>query len=317
MGYVCSVSENPFSGDGRGAHGASGISRRQARAIIALLGAIVVLAVAGLGVWFVRQGGGGDDVSAGAGADAGTVRVGEVEEVDERTEPPAEPEVDSVALLESAGVESVNPAPVPEAVEAWGDYTTYRSWSGTLRVFENGDPTPLPDEDHGRFPATMNGCGLAMYLVTFRSVNEDILLDAQLLNAANTVSASETLSDGWILSTNCMTPQFAFSSSTDISNLGDVAYDVTEYRQSSVAQPAADAATVDEPVAAEVPVVAEPTLVECENGLTIMGLYSDGIWRSTPECDTPEHRRSAQAEGVCGGLYGREEQPELWAELCQ
>ncbi|MDN6258996.1 MAG: hypothetical protein L0J31_04415, partial [Corynebacterium sp.] len=113
----------------------------------------------------------------------------------------------------------------------------------------------------------------------------------------------------------CMTPQFAVSTSTGISNLGDVAYDVTEYRQSSVAQPAA--APVEEPVVAEVPVVAEPTLVECEDGLTIMGLYSDGIWRSTQECDTPEHRRSAQAEGVCGGLYGREEQPELWAELCQ
>ncbi|MEJ6550546.1 hypothetical protein PQI66_13410 [Corynebacterium sp. USCH3] len=285
------------------------MSRGQARAIIALLGVIVVLAVAGFGAWLL-WGRSGDDGPVGAAE----VRDDEVTE-ETAGEPSAEA-VDSVALLEGAGVDSVNPAPVPEAVDSWGDYEVYRSWSGTLRVFENNDPSPVSDDGGGRFPATMNGCGVAMYLVTFRSVNEDVVLDAQLLNAADTVSTSETLSDGWMLTTNCQTPQFAFNSSSGISNLGDVAYDITEYRQSSVAAPAAAEQPVEEPVVEE-PVSAEPTLVQCDNGLSIMGLYSDGEWRTTQECDTPEHRRAAQAEGVCGGLNGREEQPELWAELCQ
>lgn len=303
MGYICRVNKNPFIGP---SEQTAGMSRSQARMIIALLGVIIVLVGAGFGAWLVWGGENERDVSG-----ASTVQAGEVAGTTESAEftESSEP-VDSVALLEDAGVDSVNLAPVPEAVGSWGDYELYRSWSGTLRVFENGDPTPMPDDGGGRFPATMNDCGVAMYLVTFRSVNEDVLLDAQLLNAANTVSAMETLSDGWMLGTNCVTPQFAFNSSSGISNLGDVAYDVTEYRQSSVAQPAA----VPEQ---DAPGVVEPVLIQCDDGLSIMGLYSDGVWRTTQECDTPEHRRSAQAEGVCGGLNGREEQPELWAELCQ
>lgn len=290
------MNKNPYAGP---SEQAQGMSRNQARMIIALLGVIAVLAVAGLGAWLLW----------GRSAGGGTVADGQAE-VPEASDVA----VDSVALLEGAGVDSVNPAPVPEVVDAWGEYELHRSWSGVLRVFDNGDPTPLPDDGGGRFPATMNGCGAAMYLVTFRSVNDDVMIDAQLLNAADTVGVSETLSDGWILSTNCQTPQFAFASSSDISNLGDVAYDVTEYRQSSAAAPAA--AEESGPVPGDAEHV-EPTLVECENGLTVMGLYSDGTWRSTPECDTPEHRRSSRAEGVCGGLHAREEQPELWAELCQ
>lgn len=285
------------------------MSRGQARMIIALLGVIIVLTVAGIGGWLVWGRDSGGDATGG-----GTAHADEASTTVESTVP-----VDSVALLENAGVDSVNAAPVPEAVDAWGDYELHRSWSGTLRVFENGDPTPVSDDGGGMFPATMNGCGIAMYLVTFRSVNEDVMLDAQLLDAAGTVSATETFPDGWMLGTNCVTPQFSFNTSSGISNLGDVVYDVTEYRQSSVAQPAAQPAEQEPVVAPEqnAPEVVEPTLIECDNGLSIMGLYSDGTWRTTQECDTPEHRRSAQAEGVCGGLHGREEQPELWAELCQ
>ena len=95
---------------------------------------------------------------------------------DQATGKEEQPEIDSVALLENAGVQSVNPAPVPEAVDAWGDYVKNRSWSGMLRVFENQDATQVTDDDHSRFPATMNHCGVATYLVTFRSVNEDVQL---------------------------------------------------------------------------------------------------------------------------------------------
>ncbi|WP_334144731.1 hypothetical protein [Corynebacterium nuruki] len=205
----------------------------QARTIIALL-IVLILVVVAIGAWLIWGRGGSDRSDRGALTGATSAVPSE----DQAPGQEEQPEIDSVALLENAGVQSVNPAPVPEAVDAWGDYVKNRSWSGTLRVFEGQDATPVTDDDHSRFPATMNHCGVAMYLVTFRSVNEDVLLDAQLLNAANSIDASETMSDGWMLTTNCDTPQFRFNSSTGISNLGDVAYDVTEYRQSSVAGPA-------------------------------------------------------------------------------
>lgn len=61
----------------------------------------------------------------------------------------------------------------------------------------------------------------------------------------------------------------------------------------------------------------EPELLYCDPGnLTIIGTFSDGTQRPTELCDTPAHRRSARAEGVCGSLDGRYKYPEEWAELC-
>lgn len=62
---------------------------------------------------------------------------------------------------------------------------------------------------------------------------------------------------------------------------------------------------------------AEPELLYCDPGnLTIIGTFSDGTQKPTELCDTPAHRRSARAEGVCGSLEGRYKYPEEWAELC-
>ncbi|WP_411708065.1 hypothetical protein ACLI1L_000730 [Corynebacterium sp. LaCa117] len=62
---------------------------------------------------------------------------------------------------------------------------------------------------------------------------------------------------------------------------------------------------------------AEPELLYCDPGnLTILGTFSDGTQRPTELCDTPAHRRSARAEGVCGSLDGRYKYPEEWADLC-
>ena len=62
---------------------------------------------------------------------------------------------------------------------------------------------------------------------------------------------------------------------------------------------------------------AEPELLYCDPGnLTIIGTFSDGTQRPTELCDTPAHRRSARAEGVCGSLDGRYKYPDEWAELC-
>jgi hypothetical protein len=287
---------NPFAGADSGRRPTTGQSR-----LIIALPVVLIVVVATVGAWLI-WGRGEDDDSATGPASASTSAV-------QDTGSEERPGTDSVALLENAGVQSVNPAPVPEAVEAWGDYVKNRSWNGMLRVFEGQDATPVTDEDHSRFPASMNNCGIAMYLVTFRSVNEDVLLDAQLRNAANNIDASLTLSDGWILTTNCDTPQFRFNSSTDISNLGDVAYEVTEYRQSSVAAPAVESAEEPAASAAEPAVsVGEPYVVECLQGAPGPAQWSDGTMRYAEECtNTPEAQRSIRAEGLCGGLYAPED----------
>ncbi|HBC7267269.1 hypothetical protein ACL1CX_08870 [Corynebacterium striatum] len=61
----------------------------------------------------------------------------------------------------------------------------------------------------------------------------------------------------------------------------------------------------------------EPTLLYCDQGaLTILGTFSDGTRRPTPECDTANHRRAVRAETVCGSLNGRLMYPDEWVELC-
>ena len=80
-------------------------------------------------------------------------------------------------------------------------------------------------------------------------------------------------------------------------------------------EPADDIAA--EPEAQAQAATAEPELLYCDPGnLTIIGTFSDGTQRPTELCDTPAHRRSARAEGVCGSLDGRYKYPEEWAELC-
>lgn len=277
-------------------------TKGQARMIIALLSVIVVLIVAG-GVWFFWSGeaSGSED---GPVAEAEEISVPEEIEVDDGIPP-----VDSLHLLETAEVDSVNPAPMPEPIEAFGDYVQNRTWSGTIRVFEGGESVPVAGEDGGAFPVSMNGCGSMMYLVTFRSVDEEVLLNAQLLNAVNEVSAEVAMADGWMFSTNCQTPQFAFASSAGTSVLSDVTYEITEYRQSSVAAPEEQAAALPE---------AEPYVVECLFGTPGPALWSDGSTRFAEECvNTPEAQESLSAERICGGLYGWQEvTKEEYERLC-
>lgn len=72
-----------------------------------------------------------------------------------------------------------------------------------------------------------------MYFVTFRAVTDAAQLAAQLVNAVGESADSQVLHSG--LGTNCVTPSFAFNSSTPEGNLTDVAHSVHRYRSSSVA----------------------------------------------------------------------------------
>ena len=222
---------------------------------------------------------------------------------------PEEPAMDSAAMLEGAGFDVVISGPAPEAVESWGDYRLERSTDGSVRVFEHTGPIQAT-LDGGQWPMSMNSCGFVMYLVVFRSVNENVMLNASLVNSVGTVVASQQGDRGWMLLTNCATPQWEFMSSTDEGNLGDVVYDVHEYRKSATAAGAGAAPAV----APATEVAAEPTVVRCHTGLGAMADMSDGTVQQREECID---ERALMGERCCGGLYGRQEcGEELWQELC-
>lgn len=285
--------------------------------IVALVAAVAVLI--GVIIGLTARGGDGDEpeeTAATSTVASSTAAPSTTSEVD-----------DPAAVLAEAEVNSIHPAPAPEAVEERGDYALYDSWDGRVRVLEDSEPKEISASGGGRFPATMNNCGIAMYYVTFRSVNENVDIEAHLINAIGESAASRAVNQGWSLSTNCETPAFDFISASDESTLGDVVYDVHEYRQSSVApatppEPAAAPVTSAPPATiAPAPTTAapEPTLVQCMGYLgPPIGLYSDGVERPTPGCaDSPEQQRSARAEGVCGGYGGWLEVSEAeYIDLC-
>lgn len=287
------------------------MSRRQATTIIALLAVIAVLLVAVI-TYLVGVGGGQD------AQQSETVPPSETPVPVETTE---QEDVDPVALLEGAGVDVVMAPPVPDAPEEWGDYVLDSSWDGQVRVFEGQGAEPIRGDDDELFPATMNGCGLQMYLVTFRAVAEPVLLDAQLINAAGEPVASEVLNDGWMLGTNCVTPSFVFESSDAEGTLTDVAYTVHRYRQSSVAQnePQSQAPAPASPAAPAPPVAPAPaappapTLVQCIFGggsWTGNGLFSDGVYRPAAQCETMRQQEIAEKPYVCPGTDHRVPGPE-------
>lgn len=289
------------------------MTKKQAGLLIALL-AVLILAVSSLAV-VLLWGKSGEEV-----ADE-NVSVPTPTSPAESETPTTEETEDAAEVLASAQVNSIHPAPAPEAPEEWGDYRIHDSWDGQVRTFGDAGPQEITAREGDRFPATMNGCDLGMYFVTFKSVNPNVNVRAHLIDAAGNSAVSEDINQGWSLSTNCETPAMEFLDSGDTSTLGDVVYTVHEYRQSSVA-PAQPTEQV-EPEVPEEPAevstaVAEPTLVQCLGYLSPTGLYSDGSERRTVDCaDSPEQRRAARAEGVCGGLYGwMEVSTEEYLDLC-
>ncbi|GAB3694820.1 hypothetical protein GCM10027595_07860 [Corynebacterium nasicanis] len=275
------------------------MNKTQATVIISLLTATLLTGIA-IFVLLLR----GDAEDVGATQPPTSSSVASTTSEDTR--------VDAATLLEDTDVNSIHPAPAPDAPQEWGEYQLRRSWDGMTRVFDVAESSPISGDGGGTFPATMNGCGIGMYLVTFKSVNPNVDIAAQLINAAGGIAAEESMNQGWSLSTNCETPAYRFLAASDISTLGDVAYTVHEYMQSSTsdAEPQAVPTTTQ---------AAQPTLVQCLGYLgPAMGLYSDGVERLAPECEgSPEQRRSSRAEGVCGGLYGwMKVSAEEYRDLC-
>lgn len=138
---------------------------------------------------------------------------------------------------------------------------------------------------------------------------------ALFLGAALTLFLSACSSPDSELSPETSTASSTTSSSSATSSSSTASSAATSSEESVAEEPANSVAPEPEPQAEAA--VAEPELLYCDPGnLTIIGTFSDGTQRPTELCDTPAHRRSARAEGVCGSLDGRYKYPEEWADLC-
>ena len=302
--------DNPW-GDGKPGNFESAGNRMsagmKAGIIIAALAAVIAVAVA---VTVVALTGNDGEPAADASSETAGPAPGSTSssETDAETEP-EEPAMDSAAMLQGAGFDVVISGPAPEAVETWGDYRLERSTDERVRIFEHTGPVRAT-LNGGQWPMSMNSCGSVTYLVVFEGVNEEVSIDASLVNSVGTVVDSAEASQGWMLLTNCATPQWEYLSTTGIGNLADIVYDVHEYRQSASAAGAGAAPAV----APTTEVAAEPTVVRCQTGLGAMADMSDGTVRQREECID---ERAVMGERCCGGLYGRQEcGEELWQELC-
>lgn len=137
---------------------------------------------------------------------------------------------------------------------------------------------------------------------------------ALILGAALTLFLSACSSPDSEPSPETSTSSSATSSSSTSSSSSTTS-STTSSEESMTEEPAESVAP--EPETQPQAAAAEPELLYCDPGnLTILGTFSDGTQKPTELCDTPAHRRSARAEGVCGNPNGRYEFPEEYAELC-
>lgn len=285
------------------------MTKIQARAIIALL-AVTILVGAIIAFALLRD----DSPSAPTPVlESGTPTAQAPESTTSAQDP--------ATVLEGAAVNSIHPAPAPEAPQKWGDYKLTATWDGQLRVFDTGGIQPVKGENGATFPATMNNCGIGMVFTTFRSVNNNVDVSTHLLNAIEESTTSAPINQGWMLSTNCETPAFEFLGSRDSSTLVDVAYTVHLYTQNStaVAHEEQGAEVAPSPPAVTQTAAPKPTFVQCLGTLgPPMALYSDGSERNEPICEgSPERARASKGESVCGGLYGWQQVSETeYIELC-
>lgn len=298
--------------DQQGAEGAT--PNKQGQVIIALL-VVLIVAVAALGaVIWIR---GGDSDSSKAQPVSSETSAGYTTEETGAQEQDATQSAD--IDLASVAVDTVHEPPVPSPPQAWGEFTLQKQWHGEMRVFEYGeDPAVLLGEDDNAWASSANHCGVVTYLVTFKAVNDQAQLRAELVDFNKTVLDSKTARSGWMLFTNCATPRLAIESIQGGANLTDVSYDVYEYRQSSVAPPdsQANVGQVAVPASSPAQVAVQPTFVECVDWTSPMALYSDGSQRYSETC-AAQHEHAVKGESWCGGLYAPPEASrEEFIELC-
>lgn len=214
--------------------------------------------------------------------------------------------------LASVDVDSVHAAPVPSAPDSWGEYTINQTWKGQVRVFEHAEePSELLGQGGENWISSANGCGSLMYLVTFKAVNDQAKIQAELTDYNGDVIDGETSRSGWMLFTNCATPEMALGSINGIGNLSDVAYEVHEYVQASTDLGSSSVnvePTIETDVAPESQEIPDVDLQCPGPGLTVFVPSTTPLSEMEWACE--QARQSAnQGESWCGGLYAPPEVP--------
>ncbi len=142
--------------------------------------------------------------------------------------------VDSEDEIPEFPDELVGYSAMPKGTDFWGE--PFKSPS-SVRVFEGGpadgkedDWTRVENGNGDYFPKTMNGCGAGIWLMRWRSNNDDVVVEAGVgyIGDVKVVELSKEGRYGYMQSSNCYEPLFRFKKAINgnSSSLVDVLYEV-------------------------------------------------------------------------------------------
>jgi len=119
-------------------------------------------------------------------------------------------------------------APMAPGLDFWGQRFKTR---GSERVFE-GDRewTRIEDGVGNKFPKSMNGCWAGLWLMRWRSSNDEVVVEAAVgyIGDVKVVEYSRDGRYGYMMSSNCYEPLFRFKKAINgnPSGLVDVLYEI-------------------------------------------------------------------------------------------
>jgi hypothetical protein len=94
---------------------------------------------------------------------------------------------------------------------------------GTVRIFQGNEWQGLP-----KFPNTMNGCSSGVFMIRWRSANQNVLVQSSARYSKDIPGTMKAGNYGYMSGTNCEQPMFKFESTRDRdkSTLVDVYYEL-------------------------------------------------------------------------------------------
>jgi hypothetical protein len=116
----------------------------------------------------------------------------------------------------------------PETMRNWA---LTDNWVCHVRVFSHTGWMATTGPGYAdRFPSTQNGADLQRFLVRWRSLAPDLVVQAGELNAVNAMDHEVCASAGWMVLDGCHTPAFKFVEHGGVGTLYDVAVEVQRWQ---------------------------------------------------------------------------------------